>query len=387
MSLRFHSSIRTEPALTGRSCLLESFKGLGCLLIVVHHLAFYGPMADVVAQTWPGLIGWLDQHGRLAVQVFLVCAGYLVANSLARMGPLTPSQVWSLFGQRYVRLALPLLAALSLTVLISEFLRPFFPHDSLSPPPDLAQALAHVFFVQHLWGMDGLSAGVWYAAVDLQLYFTALLVLLIAQQAPAVWPGMSASSWQGACWLLLVAASLWWWNRNPYLEDLNLYFLGAYGLGWLAYALRHGHTPLRRLWVLAPLGLVAWWLEPRWQVATAWCVAISLAYAPAAWLASPSSQAGLLRQAMAWLSRVSYSVFVVHFVVSLVVSALVTWWWPAHGAANAMGMLAAVGLSLMAGAWLYEWVEQPQANWRRWLVWAAVFMASCVLAIELNGWL
>ena len=371
----------------GRSCLLESFKGLGCLLIVVHHLAFYGPMADVVARAWPGLIGWLDQHGRLAVQVFLVCAGYLVANSLARVRPLTLSLAGSMLGQRYVRLALPMLAALSLTVLISEFLRPFFPHDSLSPPPDLGQALAHVFFVQHLWGMDGLSAGVWYAAVDVQLYFTALLVLLIAQQAHAVWPGMSASSWQGACWLLLVAASLWWWNRNPDLEDLNLYFLGAYGLGWLAYALRHGHAPFRRLWVLAPLGLVAWWLEPRWQVATAWCVAISLAYAPAAWLASPSFEPGLLRQAMAWLSRVSYSVFVVHFVVSLVVNALVTWWWPANGVANAMGMLAAVGLSLMAGARLYEWVEQPQANWRRWSVWAMVFMASSVLAIDLNGWL
>jgi peptidoglycan/LPS O-acetylase OafA/YrhL len=156
--------------------LLEAFKGLGCLLIVVHHLAFYGPMADVVAQAWPRLMSWLDAHGRLAVQVFLVCGGYLTANSLAKLGTLSPLQCCRLGLKRYLRLAVPLLAALSLTVVVTELLRPIFDHDSLSPPPELGQALAHVFLLQHVWGMDGLSAGVWYVAVDVQLFMSAVLL-------------------------------------------------------------------------------------------------------------------------------------------------------------------------------------------------------------------
>jgi len=55
--------------------LIDAFKAAGCLLIVLHHLAFYGPMSDVVATAWPGTVNWLYDHGRLAVQFFLVCAG------------------------------------------------------------------------------------------------------------------------------------------------------------------------------------------------------------------------------------------------------------------------------------------------------------------------
>ena len=370
---------------SGRAWLLDVFKGVGCVLIVLHHLAFYGPMADVVAQAWPRSISWLNEHGRLAVQVFLVCGGYLTANSLAKLGSLTGRKSLDLVGKRYLRLAMPLLAALSLTVLVSELLRPFFSHDSLSPPPSLGQALAHVFFLQHLWGMDGLSAGVWYAAIDLQLYLSALLVLLLSSKAQSLWPQLSLRTVQGAVWLVLVASSMWWWNRLAELEDLNLYFLGAYGLGWLAYSVRQFHQRFTGSVVLVSLGAVAWWLEARWQVATACCAAICLACAPGVWLDDRAQLSGPIRQAIGWLSRVSYSIFVVHFSVSLVVNAGVSRWWPEDVFANTLGMLAALGLSMMAGAVLYERVEKPAATGRRWLTWAAVFMASTVLAMAFNG--
>jgi len=368
-----------------RAGLLDAFKGLGCLLIVVHHLAFYGPMADVVAKAWPALIDGLADHGRLAVQVFLVCGGYLTANSLARLGPLAAPRCLDLTIRRYWRLAIPLLAALSLTVLVTEWLRPWFHHDSLSPPPEIGQSLAHVFFLQHLWGMEGLSAGVWYAAVDLQLYVSALLLAWLAPHAQTKWPRFSAQTWQCMAWFALVAASVGWWNRQTELEDLNLYFFGAYGLGWLAYALRKAHRPWRGSLALVLMCGVAWWLAPRWQVATACSVAVCLIHAPGAWLDTQVEAVGPLRRAMGWLSCVSYSVFVVHFSVSLVVNATVTRWWPADGLANAWGMLAALALSVMAGAVLYAQVEKPAPTGKRWLVWAWVFMASSMLAMALNG--
>jgi peptidoglycan/LPS O-acetylase OafA/YrhL len=274
---------------------------------------------------------------------------------------------------------------LSLTVLVTELLRPIFDHDSLSPPPEFWQVLAHVFFLQHLGGMDGLSAGVWYVAVDLQLYVSALLLMLMAQQAHARWPQWPLKFWLGTLWFALVAGSLWWWNRHPELEDLNLYFLGAYGLGWLAHSVRHAKSPVIGVVGMLLLGAVAWWLEPRWRVATAWGVAICLACAPQAWWMGSGQTVGPWRQGMGWLSRVSYSVFVVHFAVSLVVNAVVTHVWPADMWVNALGMLASLMLSLVAGAWLYEKVEKPAATGRRWWVWTEVFIASALLAMLING--
>ena len=65
---------------------LDALKGLGCMLIVWHHLAFYGPMSDVVHPYASWLTGWLYDYGRMAVQVFLVVAGFLAAASLAPQG-------------------------------------------------------------------------------------------------------------------------------------------------------------------------------------------------------------------------------------------------------------------------------------------------------------
>ena len=71
-----------------RMPLLDAVKGVACVLIVGHHLARYGPMADSASALAPSFFGWLAQHGRLAVQIFLVLAGFLAASSLAPDGVL-----------------------------------------------------------------------------------------------------------------------------------------------------------------------------------------------------------------------------------------------------------------------------------------------------------
>ena len=52
-----------------RAPLIDTLKGLACIAIVWHHLAFYGPMSDVALPLAPNLIAWLYDHARLAVQV------------------------------------------------------------------------------------------------------------------------------------------------------------------------------------------------------------------------------------------------------------------------------------------------------------------------------
>jgi peptidoglycan/LPS O-acetylase OafA/YrhL len=383
--------------------LIDAIKAAGCLLIVLHHLAFYGPMSDVVAKAWPELIGWLYDHGRLAVQFFLVCAGFLTAGSLARYESLALSEALRLAWQRYLRLAIPLLAALSFTVLVSEWVRPGFAHDSLSAPPDWGQALAHVALLQHLLNLEALSAGIWYVAIDLQLYAMALgcLVLLKAwhpsQTAPASMHGADGRGWgdarRWALWWRLVCASLWWWNLDADLDDLGVYFWGSYGLGLLAWeARRHAgwgraDAPAR-FWVMGVMlvlvGSVAWWLEPRVRIAVAWGVAALLVAVPEPWFGGEAIGPSRWKAVVQWLSAVSYSVFLIHFGVSLAVNAAITAYWPDALWANALGMLLALFLSLLCGGWLYRWVERQPPTVLRWWFWVGAFKASVALALLMN---
>ena len=377
----------------GRSFLIDAIKASGCLLIVLHHMAFYGPMSDVVATAWPAVLGWLYDHARLAVQFFLVCAGFLTAGSLARFDALTLSEVLKLAWQRYLRLVIPLLAALSFTVLVTEGVRPDFHHASLSGTPDWGQALAHMVLLQHVLDMEALSAGIWYVAIDFQLYVMTLLSLMVVKACRSAQAVHSAWTLRWGLWLGLTCASLWGWNLHPDLDDHGIYFFGSYGVGLLAWEVRQranvgmpGVDPQH--WVawalLLAIGAVAWWLEPRWRIATALSVACLLMGAPAAWFSGEGIRASWWRQAVQWLSTVSYSVFLIHFGVSLVVSAGVSAVWPGVLWANTLGMLVSLLLSLAGGTVFYRLVERPSASWWRWWLWVGVFKASVALALFMN---
>ena len=175
--------------------------------------------------------------------------------------------------------------------------------------------------------------------------------------------------------LALTVLSLLRWNLNTDLDLYGLYFFGAYGMGWLAHRARQSRIPPKGWAVLAALGLLAWWVDPRWRITTAWAVALLLAAAPADWL-QPAQVGGWLRRTVALLAQVSYAVFVVHYAVSLAVSALVTHFWAQSLVWNAAGMLLALALSVLAGVLLHRWTERQPPSWRRWLLWAGVFMAS-----------
>jgi peptidoglycan/LPS O-acetylase OafA/YrhL len=378
------SAASGESRTAGRAWLLDVFKAVGCVLIVLHHLAFYGPMSDVVMQVWPGVMAWLYDRARLAVQVFLVCGGFLTAASLSKLRSLDMRSSLTLLWRRYLRLVMPLLAALSVVVVVSEIIRPSFNHASLSALPSWGQAWAHVALLQHVLDMEALSAGVWYVAMDFQLYATALMVFALAQRLGIWQPGVPPALWRQRIWLLLTAASLWWWSGNESLDDYAVYFYGAYGLGFLAFKSRELGLSRKTWLVLLVLAAVALWLDPRWRLITALAAAALLAGSPTAWMAPPLSRAWWVR-VIQWLSRISYAVFVIHFSVSLAVNAFVTHFWPGQLWPNGLGMLSSLGLSLCAGALVFAHVERPQPSLKRWAAWVSVFMASVAVAMQING--
>ena len=366
---------------TSRLPLLDAMKGLGCLAIVLHHLAVYGPMSDVVRGDFPAIIDGLEIYARLAVQMFFVLAGFLVAAQLAPEGqPSTrpPSSALSLIVKRYRRLVTPFLFAIASAILITAIVRPWFVHDSLSAPPSLAQLLAHALLLHDLTGVEALSAGVWYVAIDFQLFILTVLLTAFSARVAPTW------RWVFLCLMIaLAAASLWMLNLHNQYEDYAPYFFGAYALGMLAYWSTRQSLGGVLLFTIAALGSVALWLQYRNPIVVALATAIIVALAgQRGWLAQ-WPRPGLLT----WLGQRSYSIFLIHYGFVIGVNALWARFFPAGVLINALGMMLAVTLSVGAGALLYRYVEsQPNALGRNWVTAALGAAVATTFLLETLSW-
>lgn len=336
--------------------LIDALKAVACTVIVWHHLALYGPMSDIAQPLAPWLISWLYDYGRMAVQVFLVVGGFLAAGALAPQGAASFERPVGLIWRRYLRLVLPYLVALAVSVLVAALVRPWFDHPSVPEQPSLLQILTHILLLQDLLGYEALSAGVWYVAIDFQLFALTVLVFSFARWARGRWP--AGPAWLGAGLVLVLAVgSLAWFNRVSAMDNTALYFMGSYGLGLLAFW--GARSPLAGRWLIgiAVLGTLALVLDFRERIAVACLTALALAWAARQpWAMRWPRNAWLLR-----LGQMSYSVFLIHFPVCLLVNAVVGRWWPTQPLANAFGMLAAFVLSVAAGWALYRGVEARRA--------------------------
>ena len=330
---------------------IDAMKGIGCIAIVLHHLALYGPMSEVVEQAAPWLIEGLVIYARLAVQMFFVLAGFMIASQLAPVGyPLSRAPASSLW-KRYKRLVTPFIFAIALATLITAIVRPWFPHDSLSDAPSITQLIAHALLVHSVLDIQALSAGVWFVAIDFQLFAATVLLTALMVRAPTKWriafPILI---------VLLAALSLWVVNRYSEYDNYAPYFFGAYGLGIISYWSSRPTRGLLGLLVITVLGLIALILEYRNPISVALATAV---------LVSIASQNGWLEKwpkpgALTWLGQRSYSIFLIHYGICIAFNAIWYRFFPTGVAINLMGMLAAVIASIGAGALLYRYIESQQ---------------------------
>ena len=363
---------------TSRTPLIDMAKGLACMAIVGHHLAFYGPMSDIAQPLAPGLMAWLYDYGRMAVQVFLVLGGYLAAASLAPQGVPRFDAAGPAITRRFVRLVVPYAVALLITVLVSALVRPFMDHASVPDEPTLAQLLANALLLQDVVGQGALSAGVWYVAIDFQLFALAVLLWAGVRALPGGWAHRNAMRIVQGAVVAGVAASLWLFNRMAQLDMWALYFMGAYGLGMMAFwAVR---APRAGAWlaVMVVLGGVALAIDFRGRIVvaltTSLCLAVALRSERVRAWSGVAPLAPLVK-----LGQMSYSVFLIHFAVCLLVNAVVSHLWPTSPVPNALGMALAFALSLVAGRALYLRVERHVPSWATALRWQTGLVGAGLL--------
>ncbi len=340
-----------------RMPLVDALKAVASQLIVLHHLAFYGPMSDAAYGLAPAFFDWLYEDARIAVQAFLVIGGFLAARSMAPRGEPQVEHPGILVWNRYRRLILPLFAAIGLAVACAAIARAWMRLDSIPAAPSVPQLLAHALLLQDLLGYEALSAGVWYVAVDFQLFTLMVALLWLARRTHV----------EGRCQHLapvlvsvLTIASLFHFNRDAAWDDGALYFFGAYGLGALAFWASRRERSYLWLGVVAALGLAAVLVDFRSRIAVALLVTLLLGLVRHA----DAAQRWLEWRPLAFLGRISYSVFLVHYPVCLVVNAAFAHFAQGGPLINAFGLVLAWCASLLVGALFHRHVEQAADMWQ-----------------------
>lgn len=330
-----------------RSFTVDVLKVVAAQLIVWHHFAAYGPMAETMKRQWPQLIDWLYFDARQAVQVFLVVGGFLAAQSLMRTTVTDPvTQIL----KRYLRLVPIYLLALSLICLAVALSSANIEGDWLPSSPSFWQFVAHAFLVHDLLGVEALSSGVWYVAIDFQLFVVLILLCRSLQGFGARVLSLGVA--------LLCVVSMIWFNRIDELDLWAIYFFAAYGLGVLAAWAKRSSFDAGVFWGTALLAIVALWIEYRTR--------LNLALVTAIWLAiKPTSRVHWTpaRRVVHRLANSAYVLFLTHFGVIVVFSAI---WNISHFnhpvtafVLTGLGWLCAVGL----GLFLHEKAEIPLHRW------------------------
>jgi len=268
-----------------------------------------------------------------------------------------PTEVPRLLVQRHLRLARPYLVALGLVLLAATAARALIQDVDTPAAPDVPQLLANALFLQDILNQPALSAGLWYVAIDLQL-FAVLAVLASLRRLGRKGSRLNRLSRLASVLSVagLTIASLLWFNLQAELDAWAPYFFGAYGLGVLAHWTLEQERRSGLQLALGALVLLALALEWRSRVAVAGGMALLLAGNPGA----RQLAANALAPVVGWLARSSYALFLVHYPVVLLVGAVVHNLWPGEVLPNALGLLAAWAGSLMMAGLLHRTVEQSR---------------------------
>lgn len=331
---------------------LDLLRGLAAQVIVWHHLAFYGPLSDMAYPLAPAFIDFLYGYGAFAVQVFFVVGGFLAAQSLAKAGPLDVRAVAWAGLRRYRRIGLPYLASLGFALLANHVADLLMDHSSISDVPTWQSLAAHVLLLQNILHVPAITAGIWYVAVEFQLFLLVFAVTAASQALARRVGSVSAHACAQASFWVLALASLFWINRNTDLDMWAPYFFGSYFLGMLLFQVVARRVSAVALggYLLLMAAAVAAEYRPRLLVAGA--VAILLYGA---------ARLGLLatwphNRVVDYLARTSYSLFLIHFPVCLLINGLL-WHQRISPLAAAVGMVAAYLASHAAAAAFHHGIE------------------------------
>ncbi len=329
-----------------RLASLDGLRGLAALAVVVYHAGlFVSPALRLIALKYLHL-------GHAGVIAFFLCSGFMIPLSLERQGSL-----WRFWVRRICRLyplywvsiagAFVCYGAGLVTPETSYLL--FNPVAFLATQP-MHTVLANMTMVQGFLGVPHLIGVYWTLTIELLFYVlvSILFVCHVSQRSVALTVGFLVAA-------LLIDVVV------PGSGDL-LRYMGVMFCGTLVMQGVTGRMPRRTALGVAVLALVLVALPPNLRPWTAFQTL--LPYLTARIVAFAAFGLALrwrdrhIPTWLAWLGRISYSLFLIH--------TLVIWIIPPQGnvvLTTTIWLAATIALSLAT----YRWIEQPAMRYGQWL--------------------
>lgn len=349
-----------------RFAYIDGLRGIAALGIVVFHLWWYEPAPYPVfgSEATPADVAFLKI--RASVQILLVISGFVIAYTLRRTW-VTPTEMYWFIGRRLVRLVPCYWVTIATVLLIDIACRHFWelstPTDS---PPTMARVAAHMTFLQDVFGLESLSAGMWTLCIEMQFYFVAILGWGLAQRC---FPRPDKNDPRPSSWALLAAFapvaifSLYHWRNQPETEIWVIHFLWMFFIGMATWWTIDRTIPLMFFVGLILIALRNLYVDAEWRYenSVALFTAISIFVAGRldrlnAWLNIPPLQ---------FLGKISYSLYLIHFPICHVLTSA-GWRWcqdsPTPFQAACI-LLTSLVCSIVGGYVLYVLVEAPSARW------------------------
>jgi peptidoglycan/LPS O-acetylase OafA/YrhL len=339
-----------------RLLFLDALRAFASVVILLHHFAIYPPLGRQAQPLLGPLVGWFQDYARMT-QVFFVVGGFVMAScmtekswSLARVGCFLLS--------RYCRLVIPCLAAIILAIAACAASRGWLMESVVGPPPSVLQFLAHVFLLQDILGIESFSAGLWFVCIYFQLGLIHALTLYV-RDFLASRSGLPCESARIDIPMIvgwgMSAASVFYFNRHAEWDTTAFYFYAYFFMGVI---LQRCHTDRHSQWIfwLFMLMMVIGMCY-QWRLHTMIAIIAGL-------LVFAADKTGLLgcwpeNRVIARLGLISYSLFLVHFPVWVLVSGLwVRFGWNSPWSSVA-GLLVALVTSLALALVFHRFVEIP----------------------------
>lgn len=342
----------------GRLVFVDGLRGIAALWVVAFHLAMSGQIEGI--RHWlPGpVFGFVFGAGHLGIWVFFVLSGFVMAMAIENR-VIDRAFVGTFLLRRIIRLALPYYVSIAVSIAVLA-LRAAVHHEPVAWP-GIGTLGAHLVFIQEILKLPQLNVVYWTLSIEVQFYlvFAALSWCLYRIAAE---PGRSGSRRDGLTpvgfaglafislgWPLgVVVGADWAGGFAPFFYA----FLG----GVLARAAYRGGAWQRRL--LGLYGIVASIASIRTGYAGPLVVALTCSVLV---IAPSISQARRLLEwrPLRFCGLVSYSLYLIHEPVILLVGSLVQHL-PALGdSRDAASLLLTFGISLSAAFAMWRFVERP----------------------------
>jgi peptidoglycan/LPS O-acetylase OafA/YrhL len=332
--------------------IADLIRGLAAVCIVWHHLSLYAPQSDLADLFAPSVGYVLYNYLLYAVAIFFVLGG--LTASLDK-GSRTLGETLHEILKRYLRLAIPYLVMLSFLLVINFVADHYDWSLKQIESFSWAQLAAHSVFMQDLLGYGNFSAGTWYLCIELQWSCFVLLLGVAAHR----WPigKFDRVRTQVAILVPLGVASAWVWSRSEAFEPYFLFFASQYVLGFLLGLNLQGKLSNWAFFLYSIAIASSLAINPRPQLLASLLVAGFLLYLV------PRMQSWKLPAIFRWLSEISYSLFLVHYLVNGLVLKLLDPWAKQSPSCAAGAMAIAFACSLGIADLFHRCIEKPAIRW------------------------